>query len=97
MINACGFLAGQFGDLVIQTAVVQAFKEQYPDSQLTFACAEKYRDIMPLFYHNKNIDDYHIWEGYDEWPTINDEEYIKFRNFNLVFNPMPKKFSPRLV
>lgn len=94
MIKAAGFIIGQTGDLVIQTAVAQAFKEQYPDSQLTFCCAEKYRDILPLFFHNKNIYDYHIWEGYNDWPTVNDKEYIEYRKFNKVFNAAPQPSSP---
>lgn len=88
MIKACGFLAGQFGDLVIQTVACRAFKEQYPDSHLTFAIARKYSAILPLFLHNKYIDDIHIFDGYDDWPNAVDKEYLDFKKFDIVFNAM---------
>lgn len=95
MIKACGFLGGQFGDLVIQTVVCRAFKEQNPDSHLTFAMAGKYRDILPLFFNHPNIDDYHIWEGYDSaWPTEADVKWAQFRKLDIVFNPMMGHTKP---
>lgn len=86
MIKAAGFLLGQFGDLVIQTVVCRAFKEKYPDSHLTFTVGDKYKEILPLFFHHPHIDDFHIYEGYDNWPTQSDIDYINYRKFDLVFN-----------
>jgi ADP-heptose:LPS heptosyltransferase len=88
-MKAIGFAAGQIGDLIIQTVACRAFKEQYPNSQLTFGIAEKYRDILPLFFGNTNIYDFHIWEGYDNWPSLSDREYCYYRGYDQVFNAMP--------
>lgn len=89
MKNVAGFTCGQFGDLIIQTVTVRAFKEQYPDAKLTFCIADKFKDILPLFAENPNIDSFHIWEGYDNWPTQVDKEYCSFKKFDHVFNAMP--------
>lgn len=89
MIRAIGFAQGQLGDLIIQTVACRAFKEQYPGSHLTFGIAEKYRDAMPLFINHPYIDDFHIWDGYDNWPSSIDKEYLEFKKFDMVFNAMP--------
>ena len=94
MIKAAGFQAGQYGDLVIATVAARAFKQQNPDSHLTFAMAEKYRDMLPLFFNHPNIDDHHIWDGYDNWPSQVDKEYIAYRGFDHVFNAMPPHSRP---
>lgn len=94
MIKACGFLLGQFGDLVIQTVACRAFKEQYPDSHLTFAIAKKYNAILPLFFHNRYIDDIHIFDGYDDWPNQTDKEYLDFKKFDVVYNGMAGHTRP---
>lgn len=86
MIKAAGFLLGQFGDLVIQTVVCRAFKQKYPDSYLTFTIGDRYKDILPLFFNHPDIDDFHIYEGYDNWPSPNDIEYLKYKKFDLVFD-----------
>ena len=89
MKNAIGFNSGQIGDLVIMTVAARAFKEQFPNAKLTFAVADKYKDILPLFAENPNIDCLHVWEGYDhEWPSKLDKEYMEFRKFDHVFNPL---------
>lgn len=93
MTNAIGFKQGQIGDLVIQTAVARAYKEQSEGGLLTFGINTKYKDILPLFFNNQYIDDYHIWDGYDNWPTHNDIEYINFRKFDVVFHPMARTSS----
>lgn len=95
MIKAVGFLGGQTGDLVIQTVTARAFKQQFPDSELTFAMASKYRDIMPLFFNNPNMDDFHVWDGYDAgWPSDLDREYVYFKGFHKVFNAMSGHTRP---
>jgi ADP-heptose:LPS heptosyltransferase len=93
MIRAIGFAQGQVGDLVIQTVAARAFKQQYPDSHLTFGVADKYRDILPLFFHNDLLDDYHIWHSYDNWPDVVDREYVRWRGFDMIFPAMPKHTS----
>jgi ADP-heptose:LPS heptosyltransferase len=92
--NAIGFQQGQLGDLVIATVAARAFKQQFPDARLTFGIAEKYRDALPLFFCNKHINDFHIWDGYDNWPTKLDREYMYFRGFDRVFNAMPPHSRP---
>ncbi len=91
MMRGAGFAAGQFGDAVVMTVGVRAFAQAYPDSQLTFAVAEKFRDILPLFLHHPLIHDLHTWEGYDspQWPTAADEAYIHWRDYDIVYNAMP--------
>jgi ADP-heptose:LPS heptosyltransferase len=92
--NAIGFAQGQLGDLIIQTVAVRAFKQQFPDSRLTFGIADKYKDSLPLFFCNKNINDFHIWSAYDDWPDNHDREYMYFRGFDRVFNAMPPHTRP---
>ena len=88
-IRVIGALGGQYGDLVIQTVLVRTFKQLYPESHFTFAMAEKYRDIQPLFYQHPDIDDFHLWEGYDSaYPTAADKAYVVWRGYDVVFNPM---------
>lgn len=93
--NAIGFVGGQIGDACVMTVALRAFKQQYPDSRFTFALAEKYRDVMPLFYHQKHIDDFHVWDGWDAaWPTVADREYCYFRGFDRVFNALAAHSRP---
>lgn len=85
-IKAIGFLGSLSGDLVMCSAAAKQFKKQYPDSHLTFACARKFSAILPLFFDNKYIDNYHIWDGYNDWPNNKDKEYINKEKFNIVFD-----------
>jgi ADP-heptose:LPS heptosyltransferase len=93
MIKAIGFLGGQFGDAVMTTVSCKAFKETYPNSHLTFALSHKYKDILPLFYHNKYIDSYYIWEEYDQWPSEKDREFLLNNKYNIIYNPTPDHFD----
>lgn len=93
--KAIGFAGGQFGDLVMQLVPARVFKETHPGSHLTFAMADKYRDILPLFVGNPDIDAFHVWEGYDRaWPTPADQGYIEFSRFDHVYTPMPGHTEP---
>ena len=83
---------GQYGDLVINTVAIKWLKKLYPDCHFTLGIAEKYSSIAPLFNHNYLIDDIHIYEGYDNFPTENDKQYLLKQNFDGIFNPMPKHF-----
>lgn len=89
-MRAIGFNQGQLGDLVINTIVCRAFKEKFPNSHLTFGLNKKYESMAPIFLRNKLIDNIHIWDGYDDWPTQKDQRYIDKQNFDVVFNPMAK-------
>ena len=87
--KAIGFCGGQTGDAVVMTVAIRAFKQQNPNARFTFALAEKYKEIMPLFYHHPHIDDFHIWDGWDStWPSILDREYIYFCGFDMVYNAL---------
>jgi ADP-heptose:LPS heptosyltransferase len=89
VIRVAGFLGGQYGDQVVATVALRAFKEVYPDSEFTWCVAEKFAGILPLFYHHPLISDHHVWEGYDSaWPTAADREYIVWRGFYHVFHPL---------
>lgn len=89
MIKAIGFLGGQFGDAVMSTVACRAFKENYPNSHLTFALSDKYKNILPLFYHNKYIDSYYIWEEFDQWPSERDREFLLNNKYNIIYTPTP--------
>lgn len=86
MIKAIGMLGSLHGDLIMCSAAARQFKVQYPDSHLTFACARKFSGILPLFFDNKYIDNYHVWDGYNDWPNKLDQEYINNGRFDIVFN-----------
>lgn len=89
MIKAIGFNQGQIGDLAINIVVCKAFKRKYPDSQLVFGINKKYESMSSVFYHNPYIDNIHIWDAYNNWPSSKDIQYINDRRFDIVFNPMP--------
>ena len=92
--NAIGLMQGQLGDLILSTVAIRAFKQQYPDARFTLGIADKYRDALPLFLHHGDIDDIHVWDGYDNWPTSIDRQYCHWRGFDRVFNAMPPHSRP---
>lgn len=85
-----GFALGEHGDLVIQTVAAKQFKRFNPDAHLTLAIGGKFHRIAPLFKNHKYFDDYIIFEGYDDFPTLNDRKIIENGGLTRVFNPMPK-------
>jgi ADP-heptose:LPS heptosyltransferase len=85
-----GFNGGQYGDLAINMIAAKAIKIQYPNCHFTMGISQKYSGIAPVFYHNPLIDDIHIWEGYDNWPTQNDNKFITNNNFDKVYSVNPK-------
>ena len=48
MIKAIGFNQGQYGDLVMNIIACKAFKQQYPNSHLTFGINKKYSDLKSI-------------------------------------------------
>ena len=77
---------GQFGDIVMQIPALEQFIKDNPDTKIVFGMADKYKDILPLFYdYHENIIEYKAWEGYNDWPTISDLEYINSQNFDAMF------------
>ena len=89
MIKAIGFNQGQIGDLAMNMVLCKAFKNKYPDAKLTFGINKKYQTVAPIFFYNNLIDNIHIWDAYDNWPSINDQKFLLNNNFDIVFNPMP--------
>jgi ADP-heptose:LPS heptosyltransferase len=93
MIKAIGFNQGQFGDLCINLIACRSFKERFPESHLVFGINKKYETIKEIFLFNDLIDEIHIWENYDNWPSQNDFKYCNENKFDIIFNPMPKHTS----
>ena len=94
MIKACGFVAGLAGDSVMMTVVAQEFKRKFPYSHLTFALGNRYGHLRDLFIGNPDIDAYHTWETYDNWPTAGDQKFLDEQKFDAVFNPFPSHTRP---
>lgn len=96
MKTAIGFNQGQLGDLAINLVAARALKEMYPDIHLTFSINKKYQSAAPIFLHNPLVDDIKIWDGYDDWPTRKDEEYLRENEdaIDLFFEPNPKVANP---
>ena len=88
-MNTIGFSAGEFGDVILNSTLCRTFKELYSDSSLTLAFNKKYYNLLPLFQNHPFIDKFHLWDGYDNWPTEKDLEFLKKENFDIIFNPMP--------
>ena len=87
---------GQFGDSIMQIPALEQFIKDNPETKIVFGMSKKYEQILPLFknYHS-NIIDYKIWEGYDNWPTKSDLEYIRSQNFDAMFPcQIPKHVDP---
>jgi len=89
-MKVIGFNQGQFGDLCMNLVACKAFKNINPDGHLTFGINKKYKEIAPLFLFNSLIDNIHIWDGYDDWPTDKDKKFIQESNFDKIFHPMAR-------
>lgn len=92
-MKAIGFVQGQYGDLCMATVAAKSFKKRYTDSHLTFGINKKFESISDLFLHNKYIDDIHIWDKYDGWPSEADTQFLKDGKYNLLYHPMPPHTS----
>jgi ADP-heptose:LPS heptosyltransferase len=98
MKKAIGFNLGQYGDLCVNLIGAKAFKLQYPDYQFTFHIGKPYESIKEIFYNNKYVDQIHISDGYNDWPTKIDVEFINNNKFDIIFNPqksIPPKWQQR--
>ena len=91
-MKICGFNAGLFGDLILNTTLCKTVKELYPDSQLTFCWHRDYANILPLFYNHPNIDNFHILEGknMDDYPCQKDLDFYRKENFDIIYTPLPQ-------
>jgi len=90
--KVCFGMGGQYGDVVMQEPGLRKFIKDNPDTKIILAICDKYKEILPLFYdYHENIVDYKVWEGYDDWPTVKDQQYIKEQSFDAMF-PFQKPF-----
>lgn len=77
---------GQYGDVVMQEPGLRKFIKDNPNTKIVLGISDKYKEILPLFYdYHENIIDYKIWEGYGDWPTKKDKEYIQDQSFDAMF------------
>lgn len=83
-----------YGDLVMCSVAARAFKEQYPDSHLTFAACSSYKNILPLFKEHPYIDALHVWDSYEDWPRQSDIDFLTREKFDIVFHPFAQHTRP---
>lgn len=90
-MRAIGFTQGQLGDLIISTVAARSFKENVQNSTLTLGINKKYSETAPLFANHPHFDNIHFYDGYDNWPTEIDINYLKSENYDIIFPAMPKR------
>lgn len=82
---------GQYGDIVINTYLARVLKDIVSsEDRLILNINRKYCDILPLLINNPYIDDFHIWEGYDNWPNDNDKSFIEKNKDCFILSPMSR-------
>jgi len=86
--KVCFGMRGQYGDIVMQEPGLRKFIKDNPDTKIVLAVSKRYEQILPLFknYHD-NIIGFKVFEGYDDWPTAVDLEYIREQDFDAMFPP----------
>ncbi len=87
-MKAIGLTQGLRGDLVISTVAARAFKERFPDSKLVLGMHKDFADMAPLFFQHESFDNIHFYDGYDNWPSEIDKEYLGKAKYDIVFNAM---------
>ena len=76
----------------MQEPGLRKFIEDNPETKIVLAICDKYKDIQPLFYnYHENIVDFKVWQGYDDWPTQSDLDYINEQGFDAMF-PFEKPY-----
>ena len=93
-----GFHQGQYGDLFICLTAARVLKSLDPSCRLVYGINKKYKDVLEVFSLSEDIDEVVIWDGYDDWPTENDNliiEGLKLKYGEVkLFHPMPKHVIP---
>ena len=79
---------GQFGDLAMNQPSFDVLRELYPEASLCMTVNKKYKDIVPLFYNQPNINGFFIADGYDDFPTDLDRRNASAMQFDEFYNPM---------
>jgi ADP-heptose:LPS heptosyltransferase len=77
-------ILGQYGDIVMFTAIIKRIKELIPNSEITFAVSKKYGDIKPLLERDPLIDKVFVTENYFE--KLEEGNYFKKKIRNRQFN-----------
>jgi hypothetical protein len=88
---AMGFVAGQFGDLIIQEPTVRAFLDQNPEYNLVLAAYEKFA-VTLNFYNNysNRIVGFYRYNKYNATPTPEERDsFMRDRKIDLFFSNMP--------
>ncbi len=90
--KVCIGIRGQYGDIIMQEPGLRKFIKDNPDTKIVLAVSKKYKDILPLFHnYHSNIIDFKSFEGYNDWPTKEDLQYIEEQKFDALFPPdIPK-------
>mgnify|MGYP003110648125 CR=1 FL=1 len=94
--KVCFGIRGQYGDIIMQEPALREFIRNNPDTKIVIGAYKKYQDIFPLFYnYHENIIGYKAFDGYNDWPTKADKEYIKKEGFDAIFpNGIPIHQQP---
>ena len=71
-----GFNQGQYGDLFIQLVPAKMLKCIYEGCRVIFSVNKKYEDVIDVLKLSEDIDDFIVWDGYDDWPTEKDKQKI---------------------
>lgn len=87
-MKAIGMQNGIRGDLIISTVVARSFKERFPDSKLIMGLHKDFADMVPLFFQHESYDNFHLYDGYDNWPNEIDKKYLSKAKYDIVFNAM---------
>ena len=89
-----GFNQGQYGDLFISLTACRVLKRCIPDSYLVYAVNKQYSGCIDILKLSKDIDEFVVWDGYDEFPLDSDKEKMNALIESLDtekvhhFNPM---------
>jgi hypothetical protein len=103
-------ILGQIGDIVMFTPTVRRIKELFPQSEITFAVSNRYREAGELVAGLPYVDRLFVTELYFEkltesvyipwhlgWPTDlrGDDEVAEQRKHDIVMETRPRPRSPR--
>lgn len=77
-------ILGQYGDIIMFTAIVKRIKELIPNSEITFAISKKYRDMKPLLMRDSLIDKVFVTQNYFE--KLHRGNYFQRGKKNRLFN-----------
>jgi ADP-heptose:LPS heptosyltransferase len=103
-------LLGQIGDIMMYTATARRIKELFPNSRLTWAVSEKYREAGELVAGLPYVDRLFVTQHYFEkltprlfqpwergWPLDlrGEDEIVEQRRHDLVLETRPRHRRPR--